>query len=159
MDSVKSIRGAGGVTFSRPFRRRRRHIRRIHCSGTSSFVRTSIPVLRLSRQSRCENAQGTDANSFLFTSSQIKPNGVPFSNGHCPRSNPSPSLTFLCGLQTSHFISDSPGEQTKQTMENIKSILEAAGSSLDRVVKVVIMMDDIQHFNEINEVYGMVLCI
>lgn len=47
--------------------------------------------LRLSRQSHCEDAQGTDAISLVCTSGQIKPNGVPFTNGHRPRSNTNPS--------------------------------------------------------------------
>lgn len=45
-------------------------------------------------------------------------------------------------------------EQTKQALENVKFLLESAGSSMDDVVKVVIYMRDVKRdFNAMNEVY------
>lgn len=44
--------------------------------------------------------------------------------------------------------------QTRQVMENLKSVLEAAGSDLSRVVKATVFLADIQTFSEFNEVYG-----
>lgn len=43
---------------------------------------------------------------------------------------------------------------TRQTLENLKAILEAAGSSLDKVVKVNVYLRDIKDFPLMNEVYG-----
>lgn len=43
--------------------------------------------------------------------------------------------------------------ETRQTMENIKKVLEANGSSLDRVVKVTVMLADIEEWPALNEVY------
>lgn len=43
--------------------------------------------------------------------------------------------------------------ETRQTMENIKAVLEANGSSLDRVVKVTVMLADIAEWPALNEVY------
>ncbi len=43
---------------------------------------------------------------------------------------------------------------TRQTLENVKAILEAAGSSLDKVVKVNVYLRDIKDFPLMNEVYG-----
>jgi 2-iminobutanoate/2-iminopropanoate deaminase len=45
-------------------------------------------------------------------------------------------------------------EQTRQVIENIRIIVESAGSSLDRVVKVSIFLTDWKYFNEMNEVYA-----
>lgn len=45
-------------------------------------------------------------------------------------------------------------EQTKQVMENIKAILEAAGSSLDKVVKTTVFLTNLDDFAAMNEVYG-----
>lgn len=45
-------------------------------------------------------------------------------------------------------------EQTKQVMENIKAILEAAGSSLDNVVKSTVFLTNLDDFAAMNEVYG-----
>lgn len=43
--------------------------------------------------------------------------------------------------------------QMRQVMENIKAILEAAGSSLDKVVKVNVILVRIGDFAEMNEIY------
>ena len=43
---------------------------------------------------------------------------------------------------------------TKQSLENIKAILEAAGTSLENVVKTVVYIKDMNDFGEVNEVYG-----
>jgi len=45
-------------------------------------------------------------------------------------------------------------EATKQSLENIKAILEEAGSSLDKVIKVVVFIKDMNDFAKVNEVYG-----
>jgi reactive intermediate/imine deaminase len=44
--------------------------------------------------------------------------------------------------------------QTKQTMENIKSVLESAGSSLDRVFKCTVFLADIADYEAMNLVYA-----
>jgi len=43
---------------------------------------------------------------------------------------------------------------TKQSMENVKAILEAAGTSLENVVKASIFLKDLNDFAAVNEVYG-----
>lgn len=43
---------------------------------------------------------------------------------------------------------------TKQSMENIKAILEEAGTSLNNVVKTSIFLKDLNYFEDVNEVYG-----
>lgn len=43
---------------------------------------------------------------------------------------------------------------TKQSMENVKAILEAAGTSLENVVKTSIFLKDLTDFAVVNEVYG-----
>jgi len=50
-----------------------------------------------------------------------------------------------------------PGDvriQTKRVMENIKAILESAGSSLAEVVKTTIFLRDMNDFGAMNEIYG-----
>ena len=44
-------------------------------------------------------------------------------------------------------------EQTKQVMENIKLLLEAAGSSMDKIIKCLVFITDMKDFAEMNEVY------
>ena len=44
--------------------------------------------------------------------------------------------------------------QTRRVMENLKAIVETAGSSLDRVVKTTVFLKNIADFATMNEVYG-----
>lgn len=44
--------------------------------------------------------------------------------------------------------------QTRQAVLNLKSILEAAGSKLDNVVKTTVFMQDLGEFEKMNAVYG-----
>ena len=46
------------------------------------------------------------------------------------------------------------GGETRQTMENIKAVLEHAGSSMDRVVKCTVFLVDMADYNAVNEVYA-----
>lgn len=46
------------------------------------------------------------------------------------------------------------GAQTERVMNNLKAVLEAAGSSLDRVVKTTVFLIDMNDFEEMNKVYG-----
>jgi len=45
-------------------------------------------------------------------------------------------------------------EQTKRVLENIKGLLEDAGSSLSDVVKTTVFLKDMNEFAQMNEVYG-----
>ena len=45
-------------------------------------------------------------------------------------------------------------EETRQVMDNLSAVLEAAGSSFDRVVKTTIYLRDMGDFPRVNEVYG-----
>lgn len=50
-----------------------------------------------------------------------------------------------------------PGDvrvQTKRVMENLKAILEAAGSSMEKVVKTTVFLRDLNDFGAMNEIYG-----
>lgn len=44
--------------------------------------------------------------------------------------------------------------ETRQTMENIKEVLQKSGSSLDRVVKCTVFMADMREWDAMNEVYA-----
>jgi 2-iminobutanoate/2-iminopropanoate deaminase len=44
--------------------------------------------------------------------------------------------------------------QTTRVLENLKSVLEACGSGLDRVVKTTVYIKDMGEFAKMNEVYG-----
>ena len=45
-------------------------------------------------------------------------------------------------------------EQTRQALRNVQAILEAVGSSLDRVVKVTVLLAWLDLYREMNEAYA-----
>jgi 2-iminobutanoate/2-iminopropanoate deaminase len=50
-----------------------------------------------------------------------------------------------------------PGDvrvQTRRVLENLKAVLGAAGSSMDRVVKTTVFLVDLNDFGAMNEIYG-----
>jgi 2-iminobutanoate/2-iminopropanoate deaminase len=55
---------------------------------------------------------------------------------------------------TGNFIGGGIAEQTRQVLNNLKAVLEAGGSSLDRVVKATVFLKDIADFAAMNEVYA-----
>jgi 2-iminobutanoate/2-iminopropanoate deaminase len=55
---------------------------------------------------------------------------------------------------TGEFVSDDVAQQTDQVLNNLQNVLEAAGSSLDNVVKTTVFVADMNDFAAMNEVYG-----
>jgi 2-iminobutanoate/2-iminopropanoate deaminase len=58
-----------------------------------------------------------------------------------------------CNLKTNEIISGNIESQTKNTLENVKYLLENSNSSLKNILKVVIYMRNISEFNKMNKVY------
>jgi 2-iminobutanoate/2-iminopropanoate deaminase len=68
-------------------------------------------------------------------------------------------LVFVSGqlaLRPDHaeIVGDSIAEQTEQVFANLRAILEAAGSGLDRLVKTTVYLADLGDFAAMNEVYA-----
>jgi 2-iminobutanoate/2-iminopropanoate deaminase len=55
---------------------------------------------------------------------------------------------------TGVMAGDSVEEQTHQVLKNLKNVLEAAGSSMENVVKVTIFLHEMHDFKAVNEIYG-----
>ncbi|MGE5606319.1 MAG: RidA family protein [Bacteroidota bacterium] len=90
----------------------------------------------------------------IFTEKAAKPGGA------YSQAIKAGNLIFVSGCtgvdpKTGQLIA--PGEmraQTRQTLENIKAILESCGSSLEQVVKVTAFIDDMNEFKDFNEEYS-----
>ena len=68
-------------------------------------------------------------------------------------------LLFVSGqlpldAATGQLCTGSISEQTAVVMNNIKQIVEAAGSNLDNVLKTTILLADMKDFAEVNDAYG-----
>lgn len=55
---------------------------------------------------------------------------------------------------TGNLVDGPIADQTRQVMSNLAAILEAAGASLEKVVKTTVYLKDMGDFQEMNEVYG-----
>jgi 2-iminobutanoate/2-iminopropanoate deaminase len=76
-------------------------------------------------------SQAVKSNGFLFASGQVALD---------PRNN--------------EFLGGDIRQQTERAMENIKAVVEAAGSNLHHVVKTTVFLKDMNDFAAMNEAYG-----
>lgn len=76
-------------------------------------------------------------------SQAIRTSGLVFTSGQIP-----------LDPHTGKLVQGGIREQTRQAMENLRAVLEAAGTDFSRVVKATIYLADIQDFSSVNEVYG-----
>ena len=73
----------------------------------------------------------------------VKANGMVFTSGQLP-----------IDVATGAFVPGGIAEQTRQSILNVKAILEKAGSSLDKVIKTTVFLSDMNNFAEMNKVYS-----
>ena len=76
-------------------------------------------------------AQGVRVGNLIFTAGQIPIDPV-----------------------TQQVVAGGIAEQTKRVLENLKAILEEAGTSLDRAVKATVFLKDLNDFSAMNAVYA-----
>jgi 2-iminobutanoate/2-iminopropanoate deaminase len=66
-------------------------------------------------------------------------------------------LIYLSGQigtdSTGKLVAGGIGPETRQTMENIRAVVEQNGSSMERVVKCLVMLADMSEWGAMNEVY------
>jgi 2-iminobutanoate/2-iminopropanoate deaminase len=76
-------------------------------------------------------SQAVKANGFLYLSGQV-----------------------ALDPKTNEMTGSDIRQQTERVLENIKGILEAAGTNLHHVIKTTVFLKDINQFAQMNEVYG-----
>jgi 2-iminobutanoate/2-iminopropanoate deaminase len=72
---------------------------------------------------------------------------------------PAGQLIFVSGQVARNAAGEIVGNgdtraKTRQTLENVKAVLEVAGASMDDIVKVTVFVTDVSHFKAIHEVRG-----
>lgn len=68
-------------------------------------------------------------------------------------------LAYLSGQiplnpETNTMVEDEITTQTRRVLDNLKAVLEACGSGLDKVLKTTIYIADMNEFPQVNDVYG-----
>ena len=76
-------------------------------------------------------SQAIEANGFVFVSGQI-----------------------AMDPETGELLDRRIEEQTRLALANIKAIVEAAGSSIEKILKCTVYLQDLNDFNDMNKVYG-----
>ncbi len=76
-------------------------------------------------------SQGVQAGNMLFVSGQIP---------------------FVPDTMT--LVSENISDQTRQSLNNIKGIVEAAGFTIQDIVKCTVFLKDMNHFTDMNKVYA-----
>ena len=76
-------------------------------------------------------SQAIRANGFLYVSGQV-----------------------ALDPKTGELVGNDVAQQTQRTLENVKGILEAAGSNLHHVVKTTVFLKDMNDFAAMNETYA-----
>lgn len=75
-------------------------------------------------------------------SQAVKVNGMVYTSGQ------------IALRQDGTMVEDDVAKQTEQVFSNLKAVLEEAGSSLERVVKVMAFVADINDFATVNAIYA-----
>ena len=52
------------------------------------------------------------------------------------------------------LVGDTPAEQAERCLQNLQTVCEAAGTSLDRAIRCTVYLTDMGAFTDVNEVYG-----
>lgn len=121
-------------------------------------IRRALPVLAVglafswgspARAQQGEGARSTDNVIHLEGETE----GLPFS--HAIKAN---GMIYLSGqignIPGTLNLRDGVAAQTRQTMENIETVLEAAGASLYDVVKCTVFLENMDDYPAMNEVYA-----
>jgi 2-iminobutanoate/2-iminopropanoate deaminase len=129
--------------------KRRTFLRNAAASGVVAAV---VPGVANSSEPRRAEVSGGRVREISTTrapkpvgpfSQAIKANGLVFVAGQTARDP-----------QTGQVIEGDITLQTERVMENLKAILEAAGSSLDRTLKTTVYLKDMDDFDAMGKVYS-----
>jgi 2-iminobutanoate/2-iminopropanoate deaminase len=109
----------------------------------SSAPSFTIVVLEWESCMRDVVATATAPQAIGPYSQAIKANGMVFTSGQIP-----------IDPATNQLISGDIAAQTERVLNNVSAILQAAGTSLQKVVKTTVFLKNMAEFAQMNEVYG-----
>jgi 2-iminobutanoate/2-iminopropanoate deaminase len=93
------------------------------------------------------------------TRTVVKTEKAPGAIGPYSQAVKTDTMVFVSGqlaldTATGNLVTDDINAETRQAMNNLKNILEAAGSNLEKVIKTTLFIKNMNDFSLINEVYG-----
>jgi len=109
-----------------------------------AVLKTKLPARSLRSQPMQEEIKTDKAPKAIGPYSQaIAANGFVFASGQIP-----------IDPATGELNTGTIEEQTRQVLKNLTAVLEAAGTSLHKVVKATVFLQDMNDFTRMNAVYG-----
>jgi 2-iminobutanoate/2-iminopropanoate deaminase len=99
-------------------------------SASRQVIVPKNDILNISRRFNIPHSPGIRANGFIFLSGMI-------------------AIDPVSGERKHGTIE----EEARQILENITHMLESAGSSREKVVRVLVMLTDMEKWNAVNEIY------
>jgi len=120
--------------------------------AASGLVAAVVPSVANSSESQSTRASET-------TLREISTNRAPKPVGPFSQAIKANGFIFVAGEtardpQTGQVIEGDITVQTERVMQNLKAILEAAGSSLDRTLKTTVYLTDMDDFDSMGKVYS-----
>ena len=113
------------------------------------FVRSSFLALAFAATAAPVAAQAPEVEYLQANPRSTRPFSDAVRVGH---------ILYLSGQigtdSTGRVVAGGIGPETRQTLENIKAVLERNGSSMDRVVKCTVFLQDIADYAAMNQVYA-----
>ena len=94
-----------------------------------------------------------------MTKQIVHTNNAPQPVGTYSQAVISGNILFVSGQlpidpDSGELVEGSFKERARQVLNNLKNIVEAAGASMNEVVKTNVFLTDLSHFTELNEVYS-----
>ena len=88
----------------------------------------------------------------------IQTDRAPYPFGHYSQAVKANGMVFVSGIlgvrhDDREIVVRDLAAQTEIVLANLKAVLEAAGSALDRVVKVTIYAESVSNWDKVNEIY------
>ncbi len=89
----------------------------------------------------------------------VRTDNAPAAIGPYSQAVISNGMVFVSGqialdASSGEVVGDTLDIQTRRVLDNLKAVVEAAGSSMDKVIKTTVYMTDLSAFNELNGIYA-----
>lgn len=89
----------------------------------------------------------------------IQTENAPSAIGPYSQATATDGLVFTAGqipldASSGKIVEGGIAEQTHQVLKNLKAVVEAGGSSMDKVMKTTVFLTDLSNFAEVNAIYS-----